>query len=99
LGTAAFPERGQKRLVLLTDGNENVGDALSAVQSARPLGVTVDVLPLGVQRSNDVSVQKLALPTRVKQGQTFEARIYLQADRAQAATVRLYRNAQYLGAK
>ncbi|HWH68902.1 MAG TPA: vWA domain-containing protein, partial [Candidatus Sulfotelmatobacter sp.] len=28
LGTAAFPETGQKRLVLLTDGNENVGDAM-----------------------------------------------------------------------
>src|SRR5882672_6601933 len=25
LGTAAFPETGQKRLVLLSDGNENVG--------------------------------------------------------------------------
>jgi Ca-activated chloride channel family protein len=31
LGTAAFPEAGQKRLVLMSDGNENIGDALSAV--------------------------------------------------------------------
>ncbi|MCX6905520.1 MAG: VWA domain-containing protein, partial [Verrucomicrobia bacterium] len=99
LGTAAFPERGQKRLVLMTDGNENIGDALAAVQAARPLGVTVDVLPLGIQRSNDVSVQKLGLPARVKEGQTFEARIYVHSDRAQAATLRLYRNDQYLGDK
>ena len=35
LGTAAFPETGQKRLVLLTDGNENIGDAMSAVLAAR----------------------------------------------------------------
>ena len=28
LGTAAFPEDGQKRLVLLSDGNENSGEAL-----------------------------------------------------------------------
>src|SRR5512138_1695189 len=54
LGTAAFPETGQKRLVLLTDGNENVGDAMSAVLAAKPLGVTVDVLPLGVSRANDL---------------------------------------------
>src|SRR4029077_14214293 len=47
LGTAAFPETGQKRLVLLTDGNENMGDAMSAVLAAQPLGVTVDVMPLG----------------------------------------------------
>src|SRR5260221_222246 len=48
LGTAAFPETGQKRLVLLSDGNENTGDAEAAVLAARPLGVTVDVVPLGV---------------------------------------------------
>ena len=28
LGTAAFPETGQKRLVLFSDGNENIGDAV-----------------------------------------------------------------------
>ncbi|GIT13143.1 MAG: hypothetical protein CM1200mP34_5490 [Verrucomicrobiales bacterium] len=26
LGTAAFPETGQKRLVLFSDGNENIGE-------------------------------------------------------------------------
>src|SRR5262249_3749897 len=71
LGTAAFPETGQKRLVLLSDGNENSGDAEAAVLAARPLGVTVDVVPLGVERGNDVSIQKLSLPNRVKKGQTF----------------------------
>ena len=97
LGTAAFPETGQKRLVLISDGNENLGDAMAAVLQARPLGVTVDAVPLGVQRGNDVSVQKLGLPSRVKKGQTFDARIFVQADEAQTAKVRLYRNEQSLG--
>ncbi len=97
LGTAAFPENGQKRLVLLSDGNENMGDAMAALLAARPLGVTVDVVPLGVERGNDVSVQKLGLPGRVKKGQTFETKIYVKADRAQGATIRLYRNDQPLG--
>ncbi len=97
LGTAAFPETGQKRLVLLSDGNENIGDGLAALLAARPLGVTLDVVPLGMERGNDVSVQKLGLPNRVKKGQTFEAKIFVQADRAQTATVRLYRNEQPLG--
>src|SRR5262249_49957865 len=56
LGTAAFPENGQKRLVVMTDGNENIGDAMAAVLAAKPLGVTVDVVPMGVSRANDVSV-------------------------------------------
>ncbi len=97
LGTAAFPEGGQKRLVLLSDGNENVGDAVSAVIAAKPLGVTLDVVPLGSRQGGDVSVQKLGLPTSVKKGQTFETKIFAASDKAQPATVRLFRNDQLLG--
>ena len=97
LGSAAFPETGQKRLVLISDGNENMGDAIAAILAARNLGVTIDVVPLGVERANDVSVQKLGVPNRVKEGQTFEAKIFVQADVPQAATVRLYRNEVALG--
>ncbi|HZO52823.1 MAG TPA: glutamine amidotransferase [Bryobacteraceae bacterium] len=97
LGSAAFPETGQKRLVLLSDGNENMGDAIAAMLAARNLGVSIDVVPLGVERGNDVSVQKLGVPNRVKEGQTFEAKIFVQADAPQAATVRLYRNDAALG--
>jgi Ca-activated chloride channel homolog len=97
LGTAAFPETGQKRLVLLTDGNENVGDAMSAALAGKPLGVSVDVLPLGVSRANDLFVQKVQIPARINEGQAFEVKIFVQSDLAQAATVRLYRNEQFLG--
>jgi uncharacterized membrane protein len=97
LGTAAFPENGQKRLVLITDGNENMGDAMGALLASKPLGVTVDVMPMGVARANDVSVEKLQIPAKLKKGQAFETKIFVQADQAQTATVRLYRNEQYLG--
>src|SRR5215831_18980840 len=71
LGTAAFPENGQKRLVLLTDGNENIGDAMGAVLAATHLKVSVDVVPLGVSRANDVSVERLQVPSKLKKGQAF----------------------------
>ncbi|MCL5096728.1 MAG: VWA domain-containing protein [Candidatus Omnitrophica bacterium] len=97
LGTAAFPEVGQKRLVLLSDGNENLGDAMAALRAAESLGVSLDVVPLGKVRSGDASVQKLSLPSQLKKGQTFEVKIFAQADQARAATVRLFRNDQLLG--
>ena len=98
LGTAAFPETGQKRLVLMTDGNENIGDAMSAVLAAhQQLGVSVDVLPMGVSRANDVSVQRVLVPSKLKKGQAFEVKIFVQSDQPQKAAVRLYRNEQYLG--
>ncbi len=97
LATVAFPETGQKRLLLLSDGNENLGDALTAAAQARALGVSIDVAPLGGKRGNDVSVQRLAMPSNLKKGQSFEARVFIEADQAQPAVVSLYRNEQFLG--
>ncbi len=92
LGTAAFPEQGQRRLVLFSDGNENVGDGLAAVRSARSLGVTLDVLPLGSRRGDDLSVQKVEVPAAVKKGQAFDVKLVVGTGQARVATVRLYRN-------
>src|ERR1044071_7717198 len=99
LGTAAFPETGQRRMVLITDGNENIGDAMTAVLAAKPLGVTIDVVPVGGVRGNDASIQKLSLPNNLKKGQTFDVKIFAQADKPQLATVRLFRNDQFLDAQ
>ncbi|HEV8541625.1 MAG TPA: VWA domain-containing protein, partial [Verrucomicrobiae bacterium] len=96
LATAAFPETGQKRIVLISDGNENVGDAIGAVTAAKPLNVSIDVVPIGASRGQDVSIQKLSLPNNLKKGQTFDVKIFAQADQAQSATLRLYRNNQFL---
>ncbi len=99
LGTAGFPETGQKRLVLMSDGNENIGNAMTALLTARDLGVTMDVVPLGVNRGNDVSVQKFSLPAKLKQGQTFEGKITIQSDQPQKATVYVNRDDKLIGQK
>ena len=97
LGTAAFPETGQKRLVLMSDGNENIGDAMTAALAAAQQGVTMDVVPMGIKRGNDVSVQKLSVPPNIKKGQPFEVKIFLQSDQAQPATLRLFLKDKELG--
>ncbi|MDW8309244.1 MAG: VWA domain-containing protein, partial [Verrucomicrobiales bacterium] len=97
LATAAFPETGQKRIVLLSDGNENLGDAFNAALAALPLGVSLDIVPLGGGREGDLFVQRLQVPARLKVGQPFEAKIFIQSDRPRDAAVRLYRNDQFLG--
>jgi uncharacterized membrane protein len=97
LGTAAFPEEGQKRLVLVSDGNENVGDAMGSLLAARPLGVTLDVLPRGVERAGDASVEKVTVPSRLKKGQAFEPKVFIEASQNQNGVLRIYRNDQLLG--
>ena len=97
LGSAAFPESGQKRMVLLSDGNENVSDAQQAAVHARAQGVTIDVLPVGTRHGGDVSIQKLSLPSATKKGATFEAKIVAYSDQRRSARISLYRNDQLLG--
>lgn len=97
LGAAALPEHGQKRLVVLSDGNENLGNAMSAVLAAKPLGVSVDVLPLSLSRGGDVSVQKLSVPAKLKVGQAFDVKILINSDADKNAAVRLFRNDELLG--
>jgi Ca-activated chloride channel family protein len=97
LATAAFAETGQKRIVLMSDGNENIGDVMGAVAQAKSQGASVDVVALGASRGSDVFVQKVQVPTKLKKGQPFEAKIFIQADEAQEATVRLFRNDVPLG--
>ena len=90
-------ETGQKRIVLMSDGNENIGDVMGAVAQAKAQGASLDVVALGASRGSDVFVQKVQVPTKLKKGQPFEAKIFIQADEAQEATVRLYRNDVPLG--
>ena len=98
LATAAFAETGQKRIVLMSDGNENIGDVMGAVVQAKAQGVTLDVVPLGVSRGADVFVQKVQVPTKLKKGQPFEVKFFVQADQAQEVTATVYRNDQALSA-
>ena len=70
---------------------------MAAVSGARAQGATVDVVPLGASRGNDVFVQKVQVPSKLKKGQPFELKIFIQSDQAQMASVRLYRNEQFLG--
>jgi hypothetical protein len=54
LAMAMFPHDTAKRIVLLSDGNDNMGDVLAEARRAKADGIPIDVLPLHYERSNDV---------------------------------------------
>ena len=45
MAAASFPDNAQKRLVLITDGNENAGNALAEARVARDNGVELMTMP------------------------------------------------------
>lgn len=74
---AMFPHDSAKRIVLVTDGNQNVGDALEEARAVANAGISIDVMPVPLDRQNDVTVESVALPADVRLDQPFEVRVVL----------------------
>ena len=72
---AMFPHDSAKRIVLVTDGNQNVGDALEEARAIADSGVSIDVLPVPLDQRSDVAVETFALPPDIRRNQPFEARV------------------------
>jgi uncharacterized membrane protein/Mg-chelatase subunit ChlD len=84
---AMFPHDSAKRIVLVTDGNENVGDALDEARAMADAGVSIDVMPVPLEEQSDVAVESVALPADVRQNQPFELRVVLNnATRGESGT-------------
>jgi len=74
---AMFPHDSAKRLVLVTDGNQNIGDALEEARAIAEAGVSIDVMPVPIDQRSDVAVESMVLPPDIRRNQPFEARVVL----------------------
>ena len=97
LAQAALPTDSQRRIVLISDGNENLGDAIQEAESARANGVTVDVLAVEEAKRMDLQLEKVMMPAILKKGETFEVKIHILASDPAPAKLRIFRNGRYLG--
>lgn len=83
-----FPHDSAKRVVLVTDGNENAGDGLRQARAMADAGVSVDVLPTPLSARSETAVDKIALPADVRIDQPFEARIVIDHEADAGATAK-----------
>ena len=96
LGLASF-EPGAKRLVLLSDGNENVASAAEAVLIARSLGVSVFPVPLGRgQQEPEVRVEELIAPKQVHMGTPYHVEAVVFSSIETAASLELFREGSFV---
>lgn len=83
---------GQKRLVLLSDGVQNVGEAAALLDLVRASEIEVFTLPLSSEREYEVWVREMRIPSQVRAGETFPVRAIVETTADTAVQVRLYRN-------
>ncbi|NLS94632.1 MAG: VWA domain-containing protein [Planctomycetaceae bacterium] len=77
LAQASFPEDAAKRIVVVSDGNENLGDALKQAQHVASDGVGIDVVPIRYDRRGEVILDRVAVPGNVRKGHPFDLRVVL----------------------
>ncbi len=99
LALGAFPPSDRKRIVLISDGNENMGAAIEEAETARRNGVRIDVLPIRYQYDQEVMVEKVVAPANVDEGESFEVRTVVQASSPHSARLHLYENGVLIGSQ
>ena len=90
-----LPTRGQagkKRLVLLSDGVQNVGEVTDLLDLVRASEIEVFTLPLSSEREYEVWVRTLEIPSQVRADETFSVRAVVETTTDTEVQVRLYRN-------
>ncbi|MEF3275681.1 MAG: VWA domain-containing protein [Chloroflexus sp.] len=89
LGLALLPSTMHQRLVLLSDGGENDGDASVAARIAAARGVPIDVVRLMADHGPDAVVTALIAPTTASVDQVIPLVMQVKSEVAGAATVQL----------
>ena len=89
LAQALFPADMAKRIVLLTDGNNNQGSLNDAIQVAKTNGIDILQFPLETNTSADAAILDLQMPTRLPQDKGFDLTFTVYSSVSQPAVVRI----------
>ncbi len=92
LALSTFPGGVRRRIVLVSDGNQNRGDVLAEVEAARTKGTMVDVLPVLYHHDREIIAEKMVVPERVQEGIPFNITTVVSSSAAAEATLALRRN-------
>jgi len=92
----SFDPRYLKRLVLITDGNENAGNVSRLLGEAQENGVRVFTLPATVRGDGDSWVESIDLPDELREQEPVTATVRVFSRVASIATVALVSDDQTL---
>ncbi len=75
LAQATFPEDAAKRIVIVSDGNQNLGDAIEQAEGVAADGIGIDVVPVYYQTRADTVVERVVVPGNVRLGEPFDLNV------------------------
>ena len=75
LAQASFPEDASKRILIISDGNQNLGNAAEQAQELSQAGTGIDVMPVRYETRAEIIVERVAIAADVRRGQPFDLRV------------------------
>ncbi len=95
---ASFPDVGGRRIVLLSDGNENRGNARESATVARSFGVQIYCVPLATQFvGNEVLLRGIQAPDQVKSGEMHDFTLDLYSFKPAEARISILKDGNFAG--
>lgn len=80
------------RIVLMTDGNENMGDVRQQVELLHDQEILIDVLPFNPSIQKDVAIESFSSPSSLYQGEDAKLSINLASTIDTTARIRITKN-------
>src|SRR5437667_2852806 len=90
LAAAILPGDSQRRIVLLSDGRQNLGDALQEAQLLQQEGIRLDIVSLPDYHGAEARIDGLDAPALLRSNERFLLHTKIFSNVAQPATLRLY---------
>src|SRR5450755_191205 len=96
-GLATLPAGLVPRLLLISDGNENLGSVTRAVWQAQQRRVPIDVIPMAGRPRPSLVLESVSMPAQVFSGERFPVDITLDSPSAAQASVEMTAEGKPLG--
>lgn len=94
LGLALYPPGAARRMIILSDGAQTIGDAEEAARFAAASGVEIVTLPFVMQPGAEAMITSVEASARLRSGERFDLRVSLEAAQAMNATLRVLADGQ-----
>ncbi|AEV67175.1 VWA domain-containing protein [Acetivibrio clariflavus] len=89
---ALIPAEDRKRIVLISDGEENAGDAQKAVKALAGQGISLDVYPVGNEIGDEVLIKKIDVPETLRLNDKFEVSVKISSNVKTTGKLKLYKD-------
>lgn len=92
LASSILAQDGGGRIVVLSDGNETIGDGMQQAAIVQEQGIVIDAVPVFLEREKDVALEDFVVPRQLYKGEQASLALTIHSTEATESMVRILVN-------